>query len=144
MNLYEADLYVYRAKFIKHIDGDSFHAVIDFGDDKRERHVIRYHELDTWEKRGEQRVLGLRAAARAEELVTLGKWYRIRTYKDRSGKYGRLLLKLQFPLDDQNHPLEWFHDIMLAEGHDKKRRSDGTPRTEEEIAALIAASQEKE
>jgi endonuclease YncB( thermonuclease family) len=135
MNLYESDLYIYRCKVIKYIDGDSFHAVIDFGDDKREKQILRCQHLDTWEKRGEQKSLGLAATVRAMELIPLGKWFRIRTYKDRSGKYGRLLFTLQF--EDGT----WYHDIMLAEGHDKKRRPDGTERTEEEIVGLIAAAQ---
>ena len=84
------DPWIYNAKLIRGVDGDTADAYIDCGFNIQVKKRIRFMGVDTWESRTrnlEEKKLGLAAKARLGELCcgsfkvkSLGK-----------GKYGRIL-----------------------------------------------------
>ena len=61
------DKYIYRAKLVKVVDGDTVDALIDVGFDIWVKKRIRYKGIDTWESRTrdlEEKKKGLAAKAR--------------------------------------------------------------------------------
>lgn len=93
-------LYFYLAKVISVYDGDSFRADIDLG-----FHIWRLNEpirvagIDAPELRGDEREAGLISRDWLREQI-LGQEVTLKTYKDRTGKYGRYLAEVF--LDDRN------------------------------------------
>ena len=66
------DKYIYRAKLIKIVDGDTIDALIDVGFDTWVKKRIRYMGLDTWEcrtKNLEEKKKGLAAKERNRQLL---------------------------------------------------------------------------
>ena len=64
--------YIYRAKLVKVIDGDTVDALIDVGFDIWFKKRIRYMGIDTWESRTrdlEEKKKGLAAKERNRELL---------------------------------------------------------------------------
>lgn len=98
----EPDLFVYRAKVLRWIDGDTCELQIDLG--LRMFHVERIRLVgpdgryfDAWEKRGEERPRGIAAWDYARDFAPEGSWVLLRTYMDRKGKYGRWLAQVLQP-----------------------------------------------
>lgn len=90
------ELYVYKIKEITKVyDGDTITVIIDLGMNISVKEVIRLYSIDTPEIRGEERPEGLISKAfvqdKLQEAVKNNKTIYIRTHKDKSGKYGRLL-----------------------------------------------------
>ena len=84
-------MYVYKAKILSVYDGDGvFDAEIDMGMNLKQRKDIRLYGVDTPEMRGEQHRAGTVVRDFVRELI-LGKDVVVKTKKDKSGKYGRLL-----------------------------------------------------
>lgn len=105
--------YWYDAYCTKVYDGDTIHVNVDKGfSDWRIKMIIRLHRINTPEIRGEERSLGLVAKARVEELI-LDKKIIIKTFKDKTGKYGRYLAEIFY----QNFKLEWvnLNDQLVIE-----------------------------
>jgi len=92
----EADLYVYAAKVVSIYDGDTIRVDIDLGlyvvlRDQR----LRLYGIDTPEIRGPERPRGLQARKEVEKLIAEQNGeILIRTYKDKTGKYGRWLAEV--------------------------------------------------
>ena len=91
--------YIYRAKLVRVVDGDTVDALIDVGFDIWVKKRIRYRGVDTWESRTrnlEEKKKGLAAKARNKELLesvsSKSGYFRIKSYG--TGKYGRVLADL--------------------------------------------------
>jgi len=105
-------MYEYKANVIEVYDGDTVTLDIDLGCHvwiRREK--CRLFGINTPEVRGPKRPKGLiaRDALRAE---ILGKDITICTHKDKSGKYGRLLVDIYL---EEQHINKWLVDNNFAE-----------------------------
>lgn len=106
----EANLYYYRAKVVSVYDGDSVTLDIDMGmGDWKHGKKCRLFGIDTPEIRGEERPEGLKVRDFVRMLLPVGAEVTILTHKDKSGKYGRLLITI-FSVD-QN-----INQLLLDEG----------------------------
>ena len=87
------DPWIYNAKLIRGVDGDTADAYIDCGFNIQVKKRIRFVNVDTWESRTrnlEEKKLGLKAKKYTKEMLERndGKF----TVKSHGvGKYGRLL-----------------------------------------------------
>jgi len=91
----EAPAYTYRAVVRSIYDGDTIRVDLDLGfgiwlHDQ----ALRLTEIDTPEIRGVERPDGLRAKAFVEDMIPPGTEVIVRTFKDRTGKYGRWLAEV--------------------------------------------------
>lgn len=114
----DCGLYRYRAKVIEVIDGDTVRADVDLGFRMQlSAEVFRLDGIDAPETRAygtrevgpEERVRGLAAKAALAVLVE-GRAVEICTLRDRRGKYGRYLARIDLDGLDVN---QW----MLDQGH---------------------------
>ena len=112
--------YIYRAKLVKVVDGDTVDALIDVGFDIWFKKRIRFKGIDTWESRTrnlEEKALGLKAKARTKELLesvsSKSGYFRLKSYG--LGKYGRVLGEL-FIMDKEGK--QWnINKTLINEGH---------------------------
>lgn len=84
-------MYEYSGNVLRVVDGDTYDLLVDLGFRIQIKIRTRLYGGDTYEVRGEERPLGLKAKAFAEEFLE-GEELLIRTYK--TGKYGRWLVDL--------------------------------------------------
>lgn len=112
--------YIYRAKLVRIVDGDTIDALIDVGFDIWFKKRIRYKGIDTWESRTrdlEEKKRGLAAKERnrqlLEEVSAKSGYFRLKSYG--VGKYGRVLGEI-FILDEdgKQHSI---NDTLIKEGH---------------------------
>lgn len=83
--------YIYDAKIIRVIDGDTFDFEIDMGFSIRIKERMRLYGVDTPEIRGTERPEGLKVKKYVSSKI-LGKKFEIIVYK--KGKYGRYVADL--------------------------------------------------
>lgn len=92
-------MYQYRAKVNRVIDGDSIVLDIDLGFDTwLNNQSVRVYGIDTPECRTrdlDEKARGLLAKDRVEELLKSGDTVIINTFKDRGGKFGRILAEIE-------------------------------------------------
>jgi micrococcal nuclease len=97
-------MYQYKAKLVKVVDGDTIDAVIDCGFNTFKKERIRLYGINTPECRTrdkKEKEKGLAAKARLKELIKEGKnEFKIKTFVDKKGKFGRLLGEL-LPIHDR-------------------------------------------
>jgi micrococcal nuclease len=108
-------MYEYKAEVLKVIDGDTVDLVIDCGFSIFIRQRVRLYGINTPETRTrdkEEKVKGLAAKARLEELLQSTDSILIATKLDKKGKYGRLLGTLWDGNKKNN-----FNEMLLSEGH---------------------------
>ena len=112
--------YIYRAKLVRVVDGDTVDALIDVGFDIWFKKRIRFKGVDTWESRTrnlEEKALGLKAKARTKELLesvsSKSGYFRIKSYG--TGKYGRVLADL-FIQDKEGNTIN-INKQLIKEGH---------------------------
>lgn len=91
-------MYTYRAKLNRIIDGDSIVLDIDLGFDTwiNNQH-IRIYGIDAPESRTrdlDEKARGLMATDHISSLLTPGDILTINTYKDKGGKFGRILARV--------------------------------------------------
>ena len=108
--------YQYRIKEItKMYDGDTITVIIDLGFSTYEKHILRLARINAPEIRGEERPEGLISRdylrERLTEAVNNNKNIYIKTYKDRTGKYGRYLADIYI---DNFNPENCINDEMVA------------------------------
>ena len=105
-------MYIYKAKCVRVVDGDTIDATIDLGFDTWKKIRIRLVGMNAPESRTrdlEEKVLGLAAKAFLKDI--LGKHDNdFILHSQGVGKYGRCLGELF--LGDQN-----VNDLMITEGH---------------------------
>jgi micrococcal nuclease len=86
--------YVYKAKVVKVYDGDTVTLDIKLGCFVTlENEKCRLMGIDTPEMRGEEKVKGKLARDFLRSMI-LGEEVIVRTYLDKTGKYGRLLVDI--------------------------------------------------
>ena len=130
-------MYEYKALITSVYDGDgAFEAVIDLGFNIQMEKTVRLSGVDTPELRGEQYEAGKKVRDFVRSLI-LDKYVTIRTYKDHSGKYGRLLADIQIS------PVEFtaqndLGELLISMGY-AKPYSGGKkdPWTKEELNKII-------
>lgn len=84
-------MYEYHAKVLRVIDADTIQVSIDLGLNVYHTTRLRLYGIDAWEIRGPEREKGLVAREYVLNLLTQYPEIRIRTLKDKTGKYGRYL-----------------------------------------------------
>ena len=90
----ENHLYIYNATITDVYDGDTFTADIDLGLGVWIRGIkLRLAHVDTPELRGDERPEGLKVRDHVRELI-LNKNLIIQTFKDKTGKYGRMIAEV--------------------------------------------------
>ena len=89
--------YLYEAKIINVVDGDTVDALVDLGFHVYMNMRLRLYGIDTAEKNDKDPVLREKAKAATEFLssIVLGKSVLIETFK--KDKYGRFLAKIFLP-----------------------------------------------
>mgnify|MGYP000039699875 len=97
-------MYEYPAQIIKWVDGDTLDVNIDLGfgivyTNQR----IRMFGINAPESRTrdlEEKARGLATKKYCMDTVPEGSWIILKTYKDRTGKYGRILGEILFEVND--------------------------------------------
>ena len=112
--------YIYRAKLVKVVDGDTIDALIDVGFDIWIKKRIRYSGIDTWESRTrdlEEKAKGLEAKARNKELLmevsSKSGYFRLKSFG--VGKYGRILGEIY--IEDKEGKQYNINKTLISEGH---------------------------
>ena len=90
------ELYAYKAKVIKAYDGDTVTLLIDLGLNTFREENVRLARINAPEVRGEEKEAGLVSRDALREKI-LDKEVLIRTYKDKTGKYGRYIVEIFLP-----------------------------------------------
>ena len=104
-------MYEYRAKVVKVYDGDTITVDLDLGFDiTAKKTKLRLANIDAPELRGEDRPAGIASRDRLRELI-LGKNVRVKTFKDKKGKYGRYIAVVYHP-NGRN-----INQQLVSEGH---------------------------
>ena len=105
-------MYEYKAVITDVYDADTVTANIDLGFKSGLRGVkLRLYGIDAPEMRGEEKEAGRVSRDWLRERV-LDKEVFLRTYRDRTGKYGRWLADV-YPADDQSKS---YNDMLVDEG----------------------------
>lgn len=113
--VFEPPVYTYRVKeVVKVIDGDTIDVQLDIGFASYLRKRLRFLGVDTYEKRGEERELGLAAKARLEEILASADNIYVQTVMDSRGKYGRVLAWLWVETAGE---LTLVNNQLIVEGH---------------------------
>ena len=108
------DPWIYNARLIKGVDGDTADAWIDCGFNISVKKRISFMGVDTWESRTrdlDEKKLGLKAKAYTLEMLSRndGKF----TVKSHGvGKYGRLLGEIFIDGEDKS-----LNDLLIENGH---------------------------
>ena len=112
--------YIYRAKLVKVVDGDTIDALIDAGFDIWFKKRIRYKGVDTWESRTrnlEEKKLGIAAKERNKELLesvsSKPGYFRLKSHG--VGKYGRVLGEIF--IQDKEGKTYNVNETLISEGH---------------------------
>ena len=112
--------YIYRAKLVKVVDGDTIDALIDVGFDIWFKKRIRYIGVDTWESRTrnlEEKKLGIAAKERNKELLesvsSKPGYFRLKSHG--VGKYGRVLGEIF--IQDKEGKTYNVNETLISEGH---------------------------
>ncbi len=115
----DPDLYLYRAKPVRIIDGDTIDVLIDFGFQLHQKIRLRLLGINTPEIRGSEREAGLRSKHFVEEVLTDCKTILVRTQK--AGKYGRYLADIWYKADETDPAIilregKWLNQELLDRG----------------------------
>ena len=103
-------MYEYRAYVRKVYDGDTITVDIDLGFDVvLQKQKIRLVRINTPEVRGPERESGLKSRDALREKIG-SKWVKIKTQKDKKGKFGRWLGEVW--IEDT-----CINDWLLSEGY---------------------------
>lgn len=87
-------MYIYLAKLIKVIDGDTLDVEVDLGFDLRQSMRVRLQGVNAPERTGRQRLRGLKSQQFLIDQLGSAKMIGIKTYKIE--KYGRYLADVYF------------------------------------------------
>jgi micrococcal nuclease len=91
----EFNPYIYNAKIISVYDGDTVTALVDCGFNITVEMKLRLLGINTPELRGDEREQGLISRDYVRDMI-LDKDVLLETYKDKTGKYGRMLATIHF------------------------------------------------
>jgi micrococcal nuclease len=114
------DDYIRRAKIVRLVDGDTVDVDIDLGMAITTRQRLRLFGINTPEVRGPEKVAGHAATQHLADLLVQfrheGDWdIVVQTYKDKKGKFGRLLAVL-IGDDGDGNPVN-LNERMVEDGH---------------------------
>ena len=112
-------MYEYKAEVIHVVDADTFDVRVDMGFSHFQEMRIRLARIDAWEKRGEEREMGIAATEFVLELLANledDDYIVIRTQKDKQGKYGRYLADVIIMNSDGTEKTN-INDLLVKEGH---------------------------
>ena len=115
--------YEYNCKILRIVDGDTVDVDIDLGFGiwmHRER--VRIMGIDTPESRTRDKVekqFGLAAKAYLKELLPIGSIQTIKTQKDKTGKFGRILgdFEIEYKDSKNNFTRKTITSLMLENHH---------------------------
>ena len=106
--------YIYNARLIRVVDGDTADAWIDCGFNISVKKRIRFMGVDTWECRTrnlEEKALGLKAKAYTKEMLERNEGkFLVKSHG--VGKYGRLLGELFVDGEEKS-----LNDLLKENGH---------------------------
>ena len=106
--------YVYNARLIRVVDGDTADAWIDCGFNISVKKRIRFMGVDTWESRTrnlEEKALGLKAKAYTKEMLERNEGnFTVKSHG--VGKYGRLLGELFIDGEEKS-----LNELLKENGH---------------------------
>jgi micrococcal nuclease len=109
--------FFYAARVVKVVDGDTLDVVIDLGFDIHHKARVRLVGINTPESRTkdlEEKALGMAAKHYVEDwCLGCGKDVFIKTEKDATGKYGRILARIYA---DENQQV-CLNDQLIDAGH---------------------------
>lgn len=125
----EAFLYQYRAVVMSAYDADTIRVLLDQGmgtwkigkvkDGLPLGIPVRLARVNSWEVRGPEREKGLAAREFVRNLLPPKSEIRLFTYKDKDGKYGRLLADVA--LRDGDGRRYCLNDLLVQMGHAQYR-----------------------
>lgn len=108
-------MFEYRAKVVSVYDADTITVDIDLGFTAYLSKVkLRLHGIDAPEMRGPEKQAGTKARDWLRGQI-LGQEIRIKTYKDKKGKYGRWLAEI-FPFEGDAEAKS-FNQLLVENGH---------------------------
>jgi micrococcal nuclease len=137
--------YEYKCKILRIVDGDTVDVDIDLGFGiwmHRER--VRIMGIDTPESRTRDKVekqFGLAAKAYLKELLPIGSIQTIKTQKDKTGKFGRILGDFEIEYKDfkNNFSKRTVTSLMLENNHAVPYKG----QSKEELVELHLINREK-
>jgi len=118
--LIEKPNYTYKFEFDRAYDGDTAFGYIDLGFKMKMYRSIRFLGIDTEEMRDKDPERKLRAYAARDRVIELcenAKQVYVRTERDKSGKYGRLLGWLI--VEDADGVMTNVNELLVEEGFEK-------------------------
>lgn len=107
----DCGLYQYKAQIVRVVDGDTVRADIDLGFNTwRKNEALRLEGIDAPEPKGATKEAGKAATAALVARIE-GKVLTICTIKDKTGKYGRYLVRLYLGDEEIN---QWMIEAGFA------------------------------
>ena len=109
------DKFVYSAKLVRVVDGDTCDAMIDLGFDTWVKKRIRFLGVDTWESRTrnlEEKAKGLEAKAFTKDKLKNSDEGKFTLKSFGTGKYGRVLGELYIKGEESS-----LNDLLKIHGH---------------------------
>lgn len=112
-------MYEYKGRITRIIDGDTLETSLSIGFHISHLIRLRLAGVNTPEKYGVKKgspeyLAGVEASEFVEELLPVGSFVRVKTFKDKTGKYGRYIAEVYFQKDDQTYCL---NDMLIAKGY---------------------------
>jgi micrococcal nuclease len=105
-----------RVKVLRVIDGDTVELEIDTGFKNKHTNVFRIYGIDAPEIRGKTKKAGVAAKEFLQEFLKLSQLSWVNTFKDKSDKYGRILVQI-FVVDHRDQKISEVGTVMLKTGH---------------------------
>ena len=109
------DKFVYNAKLVRVVDGDTCDAMIDLGFDTWVKKRIRFAGVDTWESRTrnkEEKKKGLEAKAYTKKMLESSDEGNFTLKSYGTGKYGRVLGEIFLEGEDAS-----LNQLLKENGH---------------------------
>tara|TARA_R100001594_G_scaffold89862_1_gene124348 strand:+ start:11901 stop:12287 length:387 start_codon:yes stop_codon:yes gene_type:complete len=109
------DKFVYNAKLVRVVDGDTCDAMIDLGFDTWVKKRIRFAGVDTWESRTrnkEEKKKGLEAKAYTKKMLESSDEGNFTLKSYGTGKYGRVLGEIFLEGEDVS-----LNQLLKENGH---------------------------
>ena len=106
--------YIYGAKLLRVVDGDTADVMIDLGFDTWVKARLRFKGVDTWEKRTrdlDEKAKGIEASAFTQEYLEKNDGsFTIQSYG--KGKYGRVLAEIFIEGEEKS-----LNELLIEKGH---------------------------
>lgn len=110
-------MYEYRAQVVEIVDGDTVKLDVDLGFSIRQRMTLRLYGINAPEMVGATRAKGEAARDYLAKLIPADSFVTIRTHKDKSDKYGRILAEIYAPGALTHDTVYSVNQAMIDAGH---------------------------